>query len=86
MIETLKTRLETRMLKEVQGKLEDANMLLSVLYDNACEDYSELNKNKTVTQEAKDKQMSLVDLYSTTVEAIEGAVGHVYDILNCKKN
>lgn len=81
MTETLKTRLETRMLKEARGKLEDAKMLLSVLYDNACEVGDELNENKTVPQEAKDKQMSLVDLYTTAIETVEEAVGYVDDIL-----
>lgn len=81
MIETLKTRLETRMLKEVRGKLEDANKLLSILYDNACEVGDVLNENKTLPQEAKDKQMSLVDLYATAREAVEEAVGYVDDIL-----
>lgn len=81
MIETAKTRLETRMLKEVQGKLEDAKKLLSILYDNACEVGDILNENKTLPQEAKDKQMSLVDLYTTAREAVEEAVGYVDDIL-----
>lgn len=81
MIETLKARLETRMLKEVRGKLEDANKLLSILYDNACEVGDVLNENKTLPQEAKDKQMSLVDLYTTAREAVEEAVGYVDDIL-----
>lgn len=81
MIETAKTRLETRMLKEVRGKLEDANKLLSILYDNACEVGDVLNENKTLPQEAKDKQMSLVDLYTTAREAVEEAVGYVDDIL-----
>ncbi len=81
MIETLKTRLETRMLKEVQGKLEDAKKLLSILYDNACEVGDVLNENKTLPQEEKDKQMSLVDLYTTAREAVEEAVGYVDDIL-----
>lgn len=81
MIETLKTRLETRMLKEVRGKLEDAKKLLSILYDNACEVGDVLNEDKTLPQEAKDKQMSLVDLYTTAREAVEEAVGYVDDIL-----
>lgn len=81
MIETAKTRLETRMLKEVRGKLEDAKKLLSILYDNACEVGDVLNENKTLPQEAKDKQMSLVDLYTTAREAVEEAVGYVDDIL-----
>lgn len=81
MIETSKPRLETRMLKEVRGKLEDAKKLLSILYDNACEVGDVLNENKTLPQEAKDKQMSLVDLYTTAREAVEEAVGYVDDIL-----
>jgi ATP phosphoribosyltransferase regulatory subunit HisZ len=81
MIETAKTRLETRMLKEVRGKLEDAKKLLSILYDNACEVGDVLNENKTLPQEAKDKQMALVDLYTTAREAVEEAVGYVDDIL-----
>lgn len=81
MIETAKARLETRMLKEVRGKLEDAKKLLSILYDNACEVGDVLNENKTLPQEAKDKQMALVDLYTTAREAVEEAVGYVDDIL-----
>ena len=69
------------MLKEVRGKLEDAKKLLSILYDNACEVGDVLNENKTLPQEAKDKQMSLVDLYTTAREAVEEAVGYVDDIL-----
>lgn len=81
MIEISKPRLETRMLKEVRGKLEDAKKLLSILYDNACEVGDVLNENKTLPQEVKDKQMSLVDLYTTAREAVEEAVGYVDDIL-----
>lgn len=81
MIKTLKPRLETRMLKEVRGKLEDAKKLLSILYDNACEVGDVLNENKTLPQGAKDKQMSLVDLYTTARDAVEEAVGYVDDIL-----
>lgn len=81
MIETVKTRLETRMLKEVRGKLEDAKKLLSILYDNACEVGDDLNRNKTIPKEAKDKQTSLIEAYSTASEAVEEAVGYVDDIL-----
>lgn len=81
MIETLKTRLETRMLKEVRGKLEDAKKLLSILYDNACEVGDVLDEDKTLPQETKDRQTSLVDAYTTARCTVEEAVGYVDDIL-----
>lgn len=81
MIETSKPRLETRMLKEVRGKLEDAKKLLSILYDNACEVGDVLNENKTLPQEAKDKQTLLIDAYTTARDTVEEAVGYVDDIL-----
>lgn len=81
MIETLKTRLETRMLKEVRGKLEDAKKLLSILYDNACEVGDVLNEDKALPQGTKDRQTALVDLYTTARDTVEEAVGYVDDIL-----
>lgn len=81
MIETLKTRLETRMLKEVRGKLENAKKLLSILYDNACEVGDVLNENKTLPQNEKDKHTSLIDAYATAIETVDEAVGYVDNVL-----